>query len=98
MALGDRHVCVMHQGRTVCWGTGTDGQLGIGSTPVDTTPTVLPDSIDFVRLAAGQAHTCGLDSDGAAFCWGRIAMASLVSAPRRSSGAALSPALPARSR
>jgi alpha-tubulin suppressor-like RCC1 family protein len=70
IALGDRHVCLRHQGRTLCWGTGTDGQLGIGSTPVDTTPTALPTSIEFVALAAGQAHTCGLDPDGAAFCWG----------------------------
>jgi alpha-tubulin suppressor-like RCC1 family protein len=70
MALGEGHVCLMHHGRPVCWGAGTDGQLGLGSTPVDTTPTVLPDSIDFVALTAGQAHTCGLDPDGAAFCWG----------------------------
>jgi alpha-tubulin suppressor-like RCC1 family protein len=70
MALGDRHVCLLRQGRTLCWGTGTDGQLGIGSTPVDTTPAVLPDSLELVALAAGQAHTCGLDAEGVAYCWG----------------------------
>jgi alpha-tubulin suppressor-like RCC1 family protein len=70
MALGDRHACLVHRGRTLCWGTGTDGQLGIGSTPVDTTPTALPEGVEFVTLAAGQAHTCGLDTNGAAFCWG----------------------------
>ncbi len=70
MALGDRHACLTRQARTLCWGAGTDGQLGIGATPVDTAPTALPDSIDFVALAAGQAHTCGLDAGGAAFCWG----------------------------
>jgi Regulator of chromosome condensation (RCC1) repeat len=70
IALGDRHVCLLRQNRTLCWGAGTDGQLGIGSTPADTTPIVLPDSIEFVALTAGQAHTCGLDSNGSAFCWG----------------------------
>jgi alpha-tubulin suppressor-like RCC1 family protein len=70
LALGDRHACLMHHGRAVCWGTGSDGQLGIGSTPADTIPSILPDSIDFLALTAGQAHTCGLDSAGAAFCWG----------------------------
>jgi hypothetical protein len=70
MALGDRHVCLMRQGQTLCWGAGSDGQLGIGSTPVDTTPTALPGNIEFVALAAGRAHTCGLDASGAAFCWG----------------------------
>jgi alpha-tubulin suppressor-like RCC1 family protein len=70
MALGDRHACLSRQSRTSCWGAGPEGQLGIGVTPVDTTPTLLPDSIPFVALAAGQAHTCGLDASGAAFCWG----------------------------
>jgi alpha-tubulin suppressor-like RCC1 family protein len=70
MALGERHVCLTREARTLCWGEGSDGQLGIGSTPVDTTPTALLDSIEFVALAAGNAHTCGLDPNGAAFCWG----------------------------
>jgi alpha-tubulin suppressor-like RCC1 family protein len=70
MALGERHACVLRQGRTICWGTGTDGQLGIGSTPAVSTPTVVSTSIEFVGLTAGQAHTCGLNADGAAFCWG----------------------------
>ena len=54
----------------VCWGTGIDGQLGIGTTPVDTTPVTPPDTITFVALTAGAAHTCGINADGAAFCWG----------------------------
>ena len=70
IALGERHACLTRQARTLCWGAGTEGQLGIGSTPGDTTPALLPDSIEFVALAAGQAHTCALDSSGAAFCWG----------------------------
>ncbi len=70
LALGDRHVCMTREARTVCWGTGVEGQLGIGATPTDTTPVALPDSIPLVALAAGQSHTCGLDSEGRAFCWG----------------------------
>lgn len=70
MALGERHVCLSRRSRTYCWGAGSDGQLGIGTTPADTTPALLPDSIGFVALAAGEAHTCGLDAAGAAYCWG----------------------------
>ncbi len=70
MALGDRHACLARESATVCWGTGVDGQLGIGATPADTTPVTLPDDIRFVALTAGQAHTCGIDAGGQAYCWG----------------------------
>jgi alpha-tubulin suppressor-like RCC1 family protein len=70
LALGDRHVCLAEPSRTRCWGAGADGQLGIGVTPNDTTPVVLPDGAVFVALAAGQAHTCGIDASGGVFCWG----------------------------
>ncbi len=70
LALGERHVCQAREAGTVCWGTGVDGQLGIGATPVDTTPVTLPDGIRFVALSAGKAHTCGIDAGGQAFCWG----------------------------
>lgn len=70
LALGDRHACQARPAGTVCWGTGTSGQLGIGATPADTTPVAVAGDPGFVSLAAGQAHTCGLDAEGGAWCWG----------------------------
>lgn len=70
MALGERHACLARETGTVCWGTGVDGQLGIGATPADTTPVTLPGDIAFVALTAGEAHTCGIDANGQAYCWG----------------------------
>ena len=70
LAVGERHACLARATRTWCWGTGSDGQLGIGVTVTAAAPTELPDGIEFVALDAGQFHTCGLDAEGVAFCWG----------------------------
>ncbi|NLN62677.1 MAG: hypothetical protein GX146_07335, partial [Myxococcales bacterium] len=40
-----------------CWGDNENGQ----ATPPD---------VVFTAIAAGYYHTCGLDEDGAAHCWG----------------------------
>lgn len=47
--------CALLDGGTVaCWGGGT------------ATPKLVPGLVDIVRLA----HTCAIDKDGAAWCWG----------------------------
>jgi alpha-tubulin suppressor-like RCC1 family protein len=30
-----------------------------------------PEDVTFTTIAVGEAHTCGLDVDGKAHCWGR---------------------------
>jgi alpha-tubulin suppressor-like RCC1 family protein len=70
LAVGGRHACVVADSATRCWGKGTDGQLGIGVTPVDTTPVIVAGAPPLVSLVAGTVHTCGLDSEGNAYCWG----------------------------
>lgn len=35
------------------------------------TPTLPPDSIQFITVATGKYHACGLQEDGTAVCWGR---------------------------
>jgi alpha-tubulin suppressor-like RCC1 family protein len=60
------------EGVAWCWGNNTFGQLGNGAKTnaavhvagVVTGPT------RFTSLSMGRAHTCGVDADGAAWCWG----------------------------
>ena len=70
LAVGGQHACAVIENATRCWGNGAEGQLGIGVTPADTTPVILAGAPPLVSLVAGTAHTCGLDSDGNAYCWG----------------------------
>jgi alpha-tubulin suppressor-like RCC1 family protein len=64
-----------------CWGRGEAGQLGVappattcpldgGTFPCSSGPLAVTGGLEFVQLAAGGAHTCGLTTDGAAYCWG----------------------------
>jgi alpha-tubulin suppressor-like RCC1 family protein len=81
LANSERHNCVLLQDGTAwCWGRNSDGQLGIGVTyppnnsvitmPTRVVDTGLPGS-GFVDLEGGEYHTCGLRSDGSAWCWGK---------------------------
>ncbi len=77
--LGDpSHACgVTRQGAAYCWGSNTDGELGSAtteicrfSTPCSTTPAPVAGGLTFVSVSAGYQHTCGVTTDGAAYCWG----------------------------
>lgn len=77
LAAGTYHTCAFRiNGATYCWGEGRSGQLGGGSTVSSSTPVAVSGSLIFGVLAAGGlsttvfAHSCGLTSDGAAYCWG----------------------------
>jgi alpha-tubulin suppressor-like RCC1 family protein len=78
VAAGYQHSCgVDVDGGAWCWGSNRSGQLGDGeSGDVTHVPkkAALPDSPSDVRLisiTAGYYHTCGLDEDHRAWCWGR---------------------------
>ena len=68
------HSCALDEdGGAWCWGRNTEGQLGVG-TRVDAaapTPVEVPDGVTFTAIATGGYHTCALDVDGGAWCWGR---------------------------
>lgn len=60
-------------GRAWCWGSNNMGQLGLG-TP-DAGPHAAPEPVDqgstvFTQLALSTWLACGLDTSGAAWCWG----------------------------
>ena len=57
-------------GKTYCWGDGTNGTLGDGDTRNQITPVLSARGRQLQAISAGDAHVCGIDASGAAFCWG----------------------------
>ena len=55
-----------------CWGNNTFGQLGDGTVTnaAQHEPRAVTGPVRFTSLTMGRAHACGLDADGAAWCWG----------------------------
>ncbi|MCA1683700.1 MAG: hypothetical protein LC708_01010, partial [Actinobacteria bacterium] len=73
LAAGGIHTCgVRPDGAAYCWGMDYYGQLGDGATSPSATPTpgAVAGGHTFASLAAGLWHTCGVRTDGAAYCWG----------------------------
>lgn len=76
IAAGHSHTCALSgDGRVVCWGLGSSGQLGVdlGDERVRLQPSTevaLPDGALAVSIAAGGAHTCAVLVTGWAACWG----------------------------
>jgi alpha-tubulin suppressor-like RCC1 family protein len=74
IAIGGAHACALKtDGTAVCWGLGTDGQLGdgtSGSTVFSTTPVSVAGLTDATEIAAGGTSTCARTSNSNAYCWG----------------------------
>lgn len=59
-------------GAVHCWGAGTGGRLGTGTTDLQVLPQrVMGLPSRAVGLALGYAHTCAVLDDGDVWCWGR---------------------------
>jgi len=70
ISAGERHACGLTlAGDILCWGDGSEGQLG--GPLSETLPTVVTGLPKAVSVAAGGRHTCTLLSDGRVACWGR---------------------------
>jgi alpha-tubulin suppressor-like RCC1 family protein len=46
------------------------GLVGAGTNPGTPTPVAVAGELAFASLKAGELSTCGVTSDGAAWCWG----------------------------
>ncbi len=87
ITVGDRHGCgLARDGTIACWGGGFSGQLGVtGATtqcpavnePCNTTPVPVEAVSAFASVDAGEEHTCGVGTDGVAYCWGENSEAQL---------------------
>jgi Regulator of chromosome condensation (RCC1) repeat len=72
VVTGGYHTCALApSGQTYCWGANWDGELGDNTTTGRPTPVAVQQGgVTFTSITAGRAHTCGLTSAGAAWCWG----------------------------
>jgi alpha-tubulin suppressor-like RCC1 family protein len=84
VSAGFRHSCgVTTDDRAYCWGSNEGGRLGIGtSTGPDIcagnesnsscsiVPVAVRGGLRFRSVSVGAAHSCGLTTDGSAYCWG----------------------------
>jgi len=74
VSVGGGHTCgLTAAGAAHCWGWNIYGQLGDGSiTPHSSAPAAVTGGFAFAVVSAGGAHTCGVTTDGAAYCWGYL--------------------------
>jgi alpha-tubulin suppressor-like RCC1 family protein len=76
IVAGFSHTCALDlSGAAYCWGLNGSGQLGNNSVtqslvPVAVTTSGVLSGKTLTQIAAGNSHTCALDSSGAAYCWG----------------------------
>ncbi len=59
-------------GQAYCWGYGLSGGLGVdphrdANTPI---PAQMPSGVKFASIAGRGYHSCALDTEGSAYCWG----------------------------
>lgn len=74
VAAGDAHTCALKEnGAVMCWGRGTEGQLGDGSTALKTPEPVTPTGLTagIAALGSGAFHSCGVTTSGGLECWGQ---------------------------
>src|SRR5262249_11286759 len=72
VAAGNRFTCGRRgTGAVACWGAGAAGELGNGSSTTSLNPVSVTGIGNSVGVSAGNgAHTCAVDAQGSALCWG----------------------------
>jgi hypothetical protein len=68
---GGGHSCgITADGNAWCFGGGSWGQLGNGSTVDTRTPVLVSGNLRWSKITVGYIHSCGIATSGAAYCWG----------------------------
>jgi alpha-tubulin suppressor-like RCC1 family protein len=72
VSAGYAHSCaITTDGSAYCWGAlANDGSLGAGAFTGSATPVMVSGGHHFTMIAAGLSHSCGITSEGVAYCWG----------------------------
>ena len=79
LALSGEHTCGLNGGEAYCWGYNSDNQSGpdpLNKRSVKV-PTTMGSNSVFTAITLGERHSCALDDDGAAWCWGSNSSATL---------------------
>lgn len=74
VATAMRHTCAVKvDGRLFCWGTDTEGSLGLGvaAETRKNAPLQVGTDADWADVRVQWFHSCGLRTSGAIYCWGR---------------------------
>ena len=67
---GYNHTCALDpSGKAYCWGSASNGQLGIGSFGYQPAPIPVNGGLVYSSISAGMLSTCGTTSGGL-YCWG----------------------------
>lgn len=72
IAVGGSHTCAIgRRDRVLCWGLNIQGQVGDGTTG---SPRLQPTAVvglgEATALATGDGHSCAINAQGRAYCWG----------------------------
>ncbi|MBI2522450.1 MAG: hypothetical protein HYV97_18665 [Bdellovibrio sp.] len=75
IAVGFNHACAVvgtggGSGDVFCWGMNSYGQLGDGTNSTQSVPVQVQNLSSVVAIAAGEGHSCALQSGGSVQCWG----------------------------
>lgn len=74
LSLGQDHSCgIQTDGTLWCWGSNEAAQIGDGAVGgnYNRIAPVQVSGSHWLEVYAGDQHTCGLDTSGAVWCWGR---------------------------
>lgn len=73
VAAGYYHLCALgSDGETYCWGQNVRGELGGGTTDEGSwyIAVRVVGGHTFISLTSAEFYTCGIATDGTAYCWG----------------------------
>ncbi|MGI5182399.1 RCC1 domain-containing protein [Dactylosporangium sp. CA-152071] len=78
VSLGADHSCAIKtDGSLWCWGSGSSGQLGAGTTADQSAPASVGSATTWRTVSGGVRHTCAVQSVGTVWCWGSNALGQL---------------------
>jgi alpha-tubulin suppressor-like RCC1 family protein len=70
LGQGTSTCAIKQSGELWCWGTGSYGQLGLGSLSSFNTPRLVPSLTPWKAASYGNEHTCAISTTGQLSCWG----------------------------
>jgi hypothetical protein len=77
VTAGMSHACALNSGSVVCWGRGSEGEIGSGNTSsyVPRAESIVSDPVITTAVnieASGTRGTCAALANGSLRCWGQI--------------------------